>query len=44
MICYLNYDIIGSRFRYTHYDKKCGEIYQSIEALDKMVRVVSGTC
>eukprot|EP00800_Vazella_pourtalesii_P018622 TRINITY_DN6069_c1_g1_i1.p1 TRINITY_DN6069_c1_g1~~TRINITY_DN6069_c1_g1_i1.p1 ORF type:complete len:165 (-),score=37.96 TRINITY_DN6069_c1_g1_i1:43-537(-) len=26
----------GSRFRYTHYDKKCGEIYQSIEALDRM--------
>ncbi|CAL0327190.1 unnamed protein product [Lupinus luteus] len=26
----------GSRFNYTHYDKKHGPIYKSIEALDKM--------
>ncbi|KAL6523889.1 hypothetical protein OROMI_030984 [Orobanche minor] len=26
----------GSRFHYTHYDKKHGAIYKSIEALDKM--------
>lgn len=26
----------GSRFHYTHYDKKCGPIHKSIEALDKM--------
>ncbi|KAF8005954.1 hypothetical protein BT93_K0282 [Corymbia citriodora subsp. variegata] len=26
----------GTRFNYTHYDKKCGDIYKSIEALDKM--------
>ncbi|XP_062570002.1 protein MEMO1-like [Saccostrea cucullata] len=26
----------GQRFRYTFYDKSCGEIWQSIEALDKM--------
>ncbi|KAJ6329977.1 hypothetical protein OIU76_008743 [Salix suchowensis] len=26
----------GSRFHYTHYDKKCGSIHKSIEALDKM--------
>lgn len=25
----------GSRFRYTHYDQSAGQIYQSIEALDK---------
>lgn len=25
----------GSRFRYTHYDKSCGQIYKSIEKLDK---------
>lgn len=29
----------GQRFRYTHYDQQCGQIYQSIEALDKMVCV-----
>ena len=27
----------GQRFRYTHYDEKCGEIHQSISALDHMV-------
>lgn len=27
----------GQRFRYTFYDKSCGDIWQSIEALDKMV-------
>ncbi|KAF9662101.1 hypothetical protein SADUNF_Sadunf18G0018300 [Salix dunnii] len=26
----------GSRFHYTHYDKKCGPIHKSIEALDRM--------
>uniref|UniRef100_K1QW47 Protein MEMO1 n=2 Tax=Magallana gigas TaxID=29159 RepID=K1QW47_MAGGI len=26
----------GQRFRYTFYDKSCGDIWQSIEALDKM--------
>ncbi|KAJ6354695.1 hypothetical protein OIU77_005323 [Salix suchowensis] len=26
----------GSRFQYTHYDKKCGPIHKSIEALDRM--------
>ncbi|KAK2141225.1 hypothetical protein LSH36_1137g00009 [Paralvinella palmiformis] len=26
----------GQRFRYTYYDKSCGEIWQSIEKLDKM--------
>ncbi|KAK9100536.1 hypothetical protein Scep_023966 [Stephania cephalantha] len=26
----------GSRFRYTHFDKKYGAIYKSIEALDRM--------
>eukprot|EP00164_Ancoracysta_twista_P002615 GFYU01003480.1.p1 GENE.GFYU01003480.1~~GFYU01003480.1.p1 ORF type:complete len:335 (-),score=51.22 GFYU01003480.1:245-1114(-) len=26
----------GQRFDFMHYDKKCGEIYESIEALDKM--------
>lgn len=26
----------GQRFSYTHYDKSCGEIWQSIEALDRM--------
>nr|CAG4643369.1 EOG090X09ZA [Ilyocryptus agilis] len=25
----------GQRFRYTHYDKSCGEIYQSIQRLDQ---------
>lgn len=25
----------GQRFRYTHYDKSCGEIYQSIQQLDQ---------
>lgn len=25
----------GQRFRYTHYDEACGDIYQSIETLDK---------
>lgn len=25
----------GRRFSFTHYDKSCGEIYQSIEALDR---------
>ena len=25
----------GQRFRYTQYDQEAGEIYQSIEALDK---------
>jgi len=25
----------GQRFRYTHYDQECGDIYQSIEALDR---------
>jgi len=28
----------GQRFRYTHYDKSCGEIYQSIQRLDQQVR------
>ena len=28
----------GQRFRYTYYDKSCGDIWQSIEKLDKMVR------
>lgn len=27
----------GQRFRYTHYDKSCGEIYQSIQRLDQQV-------
>ena len=27
----------GQRFRYTQYDQEAGEIYQSIEALDKQV-------
>lgn len=26
----------GQRFRYTHYDQQCGQIYESIESLDKM--------
>ncbi|GAB6031511.1 Protein memo1 [Chamberlinius hualienensis] len=26
----------GQRFRYTYYDKSCGNIYQSIEKLDRM--------
>ncbi|TRY73921.1 hypothetical protein TCAL_09118 [Tigriopus californicus] len=26
----------GQRFRYTHYDEKCGEIHESIKALDFM--------
>jgi len=25
----------GQRFRYTHYDQDCGDIYQSIQALDR---------
>jgi len=25
----------GQRFRYTHYDQNCGDIYESIEVLDK---------
>lgn len=29
----------GQRFRYTHYDKSCGAIHQSIEKLDKEVRI-----
>ena len=29
--------ISGQRFHYTFCDKSCGEIWQSIEALDKMV-------
>jgi hypothetical protein len=29
--------IIGERFSYTYYDETCGEIWQSIEALDRMV-------
>ena len=29
--------IAGQRFRFTHYDSSCGEIYQSIENLDRMV-------
>lgn len=28
----------GQRFRYTHYDKSCGDIYQSIQRLDQQVR------
>ena len=28
----------GERFRYTHYDEKCGEIWESIKSLDYMVR------
>ena len=28
----------GDRFRYTHYDEKCGAIHESIKALDFMVR------
>jgi AmmeMemoRadiSam system protein B len=28
----------GQRFRYTHYDEKCGEIHQSIKELDHQVR------
>ncbi len=28
----------GQRFRYQHYDEKCGEIHQSIKELDYMVR------
>lgn len=27
----------GQRFRYTHYDKACGEIFQSIQRLDREV-------
>ena len=27
----------GVRFNYTHYDKGCGHIHQSIENLDKQV-------
>lgn len=27
----------GQRFKYTHYDKSCGQIYKSIEQLDKAV-------
>lgn len=27
----------GQRFRYTYYNQQCGQIHQSIEALDKMV-------
>lgn len=30
----------GDRFNYTYYDKKEGEIHQSIEKLDKMVSAV----
>ncbi len=29
----------GQRFNYTRYDDKCGEIWQSIKALDHMVRI-----
>jgi len=25
----------GKRFRFTHYEQRCGEIFQSIEALDR---------
>ena len=28
----------GQRFRYTYYDKSCGEIHQSIQRLDQQVR------
>lgn len=31
--------IVGQRFRYSYYDKTCGEIWQSIETLDKKVRI-----
>ncbi len=35
---YMNYvSYVGKRFRYTHYERSCGEIYQSIENLDRMV-------
>lgn len=29
--------LLGSRFNYTVYDKSCGPIYKSIEALDRKV-------
>lgn len=29
----------GQRFRYTYYNEQCGQIHESIEALDKMVKV-----
>lgn len=31
----------GQRFRYTHYDKSCGEIYQSIQRLDQQVSLIT---
>jgi len=31
----------GKRFRYTHYDKTKGDIYQSIEDLDKQVLTIT---
>lgn len=32
------FTIAGKRFRYTYYDKTKGEIHQSIEDLDRMVK------
>ena len=31
--------VSGKRFNYTFYDKSCGKIWQSIETLDKAVRI-----
>lgn len=31
----------GHRFRYTYYDRSWGEIYQSIQTLDRTVRLVN---
>jgi AmmeMemoRadiSam system protein B len=36
IFCILDFCHWGDRFSYTYYDEKCGEIWQSIEALDRM--------